>query len=663
MSFDWNPSDDEEVDISSWANAVTQPTTTQPSAVARLDSFAPEQDDSEDDIEWEDAEAATEEAVPATEESDSKPAAQPKKRRRRRYRTDSLPAVVQDRIQQLHRTHLLCLTSRVTLVSRICSDPLVLAAALSLVPDPADHSRRSLDDACRWIMDRIHATPRRRRAQGASNRSAGAPRRKGKAAKEDVMLVEKSEEITTIDRLLSYLDYLSPRYDSDPQLFDAPTSWTTQDQLQVCLALLRSQGWHTRYVEAVDPIRIDSLNEDHPFWIYCRNGLATGSSSKNTAGAETPDIHCASSTLGIWLEVRCEGRWIPVDPIRRTVDELERAIYPYVVGSDERSIVDITPRCSSSWLESLRRRGLVRGKKVASPSEIRATWWAQTLVRLNGGSRASAIDLDAGVEEAALKDEAIPTSKTAFQSHPLYAIPSVLNNAEVIDPTAKFCGVFKGELVYRRNDISTALPEKKWLYLGRRVREGEKPVKTVKARKKPQKRTFQALSSYGVGGTNDGSEGFTATQKDRALEPLEDGMQRLYGRWQTEPWSPDPVGPEDPIPVNEFKNIELELLNPGLVHIDSRGMANVAKKLGVPYAPCLLGFEGHGGNRTPVVRGIVVHAHNEQLMREAATELESFHIESEHQKRRLDILTRWKKLMVGVLTKDRIEREYGDKAE
>jgi xeroderma pigmentosum group C-complementing protein len=133
--------------------------------------------------------------------------------------------------------------------------------------------------------------------------------------------------------------------------------------------------------------------------------------------------------------------------------------------------------------------------------------------------------------------------------------------------------------------------------LGRRVRETElsRPIKRVKARKKPVSKNFKPLQSYGVGASNDGSEERRVQDIQDATQPLEDGMDSLYGEWQTDAWSPPPVGPMDAIPVNEYKNVELELLNPGLVHIDQRGIAKVAKKLGIPYAPCMLGFEGQGG--------------------------------------------------------------------
>lgn len=78
-----------------------------------------------------------------------------------------------------------------------------------------------------------------------------------------------------------------------------------------------------------------------------------------------------------------------------------------------------------------------------------------------------------------------------------------------------------------------------------------------------------------------------------------------------------------------------------------------------PYAPCLLGFEGHGGNRTPTIRGIVVHQHNVDMLKEAHREYERHAAEQEQEESQKRILKRWKKLIQGILLKDRLEREYG----
>jgi xeroderma pigmentosum group C-complementing protein len=79
----------------------------------------------------------------------------------------------------------------------------------------------------------------------------------------------------------------------------------------------------------------------------------------------------------------------------------------------------------------------------------------------------------------------------------------------------------------------------------------------------------------------------------------------------------------------------------------------------------LLGFEGHGSNRTPTIRGIVVHQHNVDILKEAFAEFERHAMEREQNEHEKKVLKRWKKLIHGILLRDRLEREYGrgDKGE
>ena len=79
-----------------------------------------------------------------------------------------------------------------------------------------------------------------------------------------------------------------------------------------------------------------------------------------------------------------------------------------------------------------------------------------------------------------------------------------------------------------------------------------------------------------------------------------------------------------------------------------------------PYAPCLMGFEGQGGNRAPCIRGIVVHEHNVQLLQEAFSEFEHHTLEQQEEERQRRVLKRWKKLIHGILLKERLEKDYGD---
>ena len=228
----------------------------------------------------------------------------------------------------------------------------------------------------------------------------------------------------------------------------------------------------------------------------------------------------------------------------------------------------------------------------------------------------------------------------------------------------------KGEIVYRRSDVYNALPARKWLYNRRKVLESQinKPVKILVAKQNinsssNEKHKFKPLKSYGIGLTLDRSLKQIGREKEKVISLQNDrvnGDEYLFAVWQTAEWSPSPVSLTDPIPVNEHNNVELELLNPGLIHIDERNMANIAKRLGIPYAPCLVGFENSRQGRVPVIRGIVVHAQNEEILQEAKFEIQSLDLQQQQQKRTKAVYNRWKRLILGLLTKDRLEREYPD---
>mmetsp|Transcript_4866 Transcript_4866/g.6302 ORF Transcript_4866/g.6302 Transcript_4866/m.6302 type:complete len:903 (+) Transcript_4866:75-2783(+) len=378
-------------------------------------------------------------------------------------------------------------------------------------------------------------------------------------------------------------------------------------------------------------------------------------------------------------------------------------------------LIDVTPRYSNKWSHTLRLRGATAKELAKNGGNCSNSWWTKTLRKANRyfghkkseskrqhsstkqkadsvsfavghkntGEEVLIID-DSSDDDAKIKrdshgfsdvdeneyqefmsskkNERIPTSKAAFKNHPLYVIPSVLGNQEVLalDAKKRMCGMFKGEIVYKRSDVSTAMTEKKWLYNNRKVKKTEipNPVKKVKARKKPAKKGFQTLASYGGSASQDQASILASAIANGDFEEADKTINKLYGVWQTDSWSPPFIGPNDDIPVNEYRNVELALLNPGLIHLELHRIAQVAKQLGIPYAPCLLGFEGHGGARTPTIRGIVVHEHNVELLQEAHTEFESQTVEIAFKQRQQAIYRRWKRLIVGITTKDRLEREY-----
>eukprot|EP00980_Cylindrotheca_fusiformis_P030376 scaffold24732_cov162-Cylindrotheca_fusiformis.AAC.1 len=410
-----------------------------------------------------------------------------------------------------------------------------------------------------------------------------------------------------------------------------------------------------------NPISIDS-NEDDDGKPAAKPSPqpAAKPSTMMTATTTTSSAPCSSEKVPVcWLEILCQNnqgsehkyRWVTVDPRLELVNApsaVEKLLYSlehqisfsnvkkkipisyalaaeHIPGSTKCRLTDVTPRYATSWVDTLKSRGVLRGKQTkVKDSERIDHWWTSVLKTVNsvgkakvrkelrskGKSVGDAIVLDddnfvesgdqklKAVDEhekqelhASTRDEPIPTSKTAFKSHPIYVIPSVLNANEVLVPDARkrFCGIFKGEMVYRRTDVEQALAEKKWLYLGRKVKRSEvkRPIKRVKARKKSTKAGFKALKTYGVGASNDGGDEFKKKQLEAGEADLEDGMEDIYASWQTDPWSPPPVGPNDPIPVNEFNNVELELLNPGLVHINLQRISKLAKQLGMYVLVCI----------------------------------------------------------------------------
>jgi len=56
----------------------------------------------------------------------------------------------------------------------------------------------------------------------------------------------------------------------------------------------------------------------------------------------------------------------------------------------------------------------------------------------------------------------------------------------------------------------------------------------------------------------------------------------------------------------------------------------------------------------------VVHQHNAELLHEAHIEMQSQSVENEYKERQRSIYGRWKRLIVGAMTKERLAREYAN---
>lgn len=101
-----------------------------------------------------------------------------------------------------------------------------------------------------------------------------------------------------------------------------------------------------------------------------------------------------------------------------------------------------------------------------------------------------------------------------------YVLERHLKREEVILPKREI-GKFRGEPVYRRNNVLSCKTAENWMRIGRRVKERETPLKWVKQRAVTlQKRRAQELSIQESG------------------EAIQQG---LYAEHQTEVYRPPPI--------------------------------------------------------------------------------------------------------------------------
>jgi len=83
----------------------------------------------------------------------------------------------------------------------------------------------------------------------------------------------------------------------------------------------------------------------------------------------------------------------------------------------------------------------------------------------------------------------------------------------------------------------------------------------------------------------------------------------LYGLWQTQPWAP-PAANDGVVPTNERGNVEVpplaKALPAGTVHLKLPALGPLCRKLGISWAPALVGFEPQGGRMVPRLEGVVI---------------------------------------------------------
>ena len=351
-----------------------------------------------------------------------------------------------------------------------------------------------------------------------------------------------------------------------------------------------------------------------------------------------------------WCEVLDEAhqRWLPVDPlVTQTIDKRFKFEPPasdaennmiYVMAFDADShLCDVTRRYTTWFLAKTRKQRL----EMTPGGEA---WLHRVIANYSRGWSA---DLDA-VEDTELASfearEKMPTAMADFKGHPRYVLERDLRRNEVLVPPlhevakVKTGKSGKMESVYRRSDVRTVRSADGWYrHAGREVKAGEQPVKVRAVRK------------------NKGEE----------IEDGEgEGAVALYTEEQTEPYEAPPVV-NGRVPRNVYGNLDVyvpSMVPKGGVHLPYSDTARAAKVLGIDYADAVTGFEFRGRHGTAVVKGAVVAEEYRDAVEAVIEGFRDEEREMAENKRRLIALRMWKKFMVGLRIKERVDtyKEEGE---
>jgi xeroderma pigmentosum group C-complementing protein len=262
-----------------------------------------------------------------------------------------------------------------------------------------------------------------------------------------------------------------------------------------------------------------------------------------------------------WVEVFDEAhqKWFPVDPLVTESVAKPRAFEPpandrensmsYVIAFEEEGRArDVTRRYTKAYNAKTRKN------RVESTTGGE-TWWRRTMRSYARGWTSDADQIEDTELAAAEAREPMPKNIADFKDHPYYALKRHLRRNEVLIRTREVGKVAAGrdlgtpggkklENVYRRRDVKIARSSDAWYRLGRDIKMGEQPVKTVAAKARA------------------GDEDLEEEAEDRA-------GTNLYTEDQTELYVPPPIV-NGRVPKNSYGNLDVfvtSMIPEGGVHL------------------------------------------------------------------------------------------------
>ncbi|KAH8388157.1 hypothetical protein KR200_011052 [Drosophila serrata] len=328
----------------------------------------------------------------------------------------------------------------------------------------------------------------------------------------------------------------------------------------------------------------------------------------------------------VWSEV--EEQWICIDLFKgklHCVDTIRKNASPglaYVFAfQDDQSIKDVTARYCSNWSTTVRK------------SRVEKAWLDEVITPYLGHPTRRDITENEQLHRIHA-NKPLPTSIAEFKDHPLYVLERhLLKFQGLYPPDAPTLGFIRGEAVYARDCVHLLHSRDIWLKSARVVKLGEQPYKVVKARPKWDKLTRSVI-------------------KDQPLE--------IFGYWQTQDYEP-PTAENGIVPRNAYGNVELFkacMLPKKTVHLRLPGLMRVCKKLNIDCANAVIGFDFHQGACHPMYDGFIVCEEFREVVTAAWEEDQQEQARKEQEKYETRVYGNWKKLIKGLLIRERLKKKY-----
>lgn len=242
----------------------------------------------------------------------------------------------------------------------------------------------------------------------------------------------------------------------------------------------------------------------------------------------------------------------------------------------------------------------------------------------------------------------------SYKASDVFVLEKHMRREEALVPGAKPVKSFSAKngkkgveehQVFLRRDVVKCKTMETWHKEGRAPKPGEEPLKKAPYRVATMNRKRELAEAEAATG--------------------EVPLQGLYSYEQTDWIIPPPIK-DGVIPKNNFGNMDVyvpSMVPLGAVHLPYRGTVKVCKQLGIDYAEAVTGFEFGGRMAIPVITGVVVADKHEELVIERWHQLEAERIRKEDIKKQAQMLSLWRKFLMGLRITKRVREEYGDQVD